>query len=39
MSWLSLPQIKWFVPFPLLLAIAPVIWLFFRKTWRERVLP
>ncbi len=35
MSWLSLPQIKWFVPFPLLLAIAPVIWLFFRKTWRE----
>src|SRR5581483_7093014 len=35
MSWLQLPQIKWAVPIPLLLAIAPVIWLFFRKTWRE----
>jgi membrane protease YdiL (CAAX protease family) len=35
MSWLALPQIKWAVPFPLLLAIAPLIWLFFRKTWRE----
>ena len=30
MNWLSLPQIKWFVPFPLLVAIAPLIWLFFR---------
>jgi membrane protease YdiL (CAAX protease family) len=35
MTWLALPQIKWVVPFPLLLAIAPLIWLFFRKTWRE----
>src|SRR4029077_3584826 len=35
MNWLSLPQIKWIVPFPLLVAIAPWIWLFFRKTCRE----
>jgi hypothetical protein len=35
MSWLQLPQIKWAVPIPLLLAIAPVVWLFFRKTWRQ----
>src|SRR5882724_2319339 len=35
MNWLALPQIKWIVPFPLLIAIAPVIWLFFRTTWRE----
>ena len=35
MSWLELPQIKWAVPFPLLVAVAPVIWLFFRATWRE----
>jgi hypothetical protein len=34
MSWLSLPQIKWALPIPLLVAIAPLIWLFFRKTWR-----
>ena len=34
MSWLALPQIKWVVPFPLLLAIAPLIWLFFRGSWR-----
>jgi membrane protease YdiL (CAAX protease family) len=35
MQWLELPQIKWAVPYPLLVAVAPVVWLFFRKTWRE----
>jgi membrane protease YdiL (CAAX protease family) len=35
MGWLQLPQIKWFVPIPLLVAIAPIVWLFFRRTWRE----
>src|SRR5262245_20355811 len=34
MQWLELPQVKWAVPIPLLVAIAPVIWLFFRDTWR-----
>src|SRR4051812_18089102 len=35
MHWLELPQVKWAVPIPLLVAIAPVIWLFFRGTWRQ----
>jgi hypothetical protein len=35
MQWLEQPWIKWAVPIPLLVAIAPVIWLFFRQTWRE----
>lgn len=35
MQWLELPQIKWAVPIPLLLALAPVVWLFFRRTWRQ----
>ena len=34
MRWLELPQIKWAVPIPLLLAIAPLTWWFFRDTWR-----
>ena len=34
-SWLELPAVKWAVPIPLLLAIAPVVWWFFRGTWRE----
>jgi membrane protease YdiL (CAAX protease family) len=34
MQWLELPQIKWAVPLPLLVAVAPVVWLFFRGTWR-----
>lgn len=33
--WLELPPIKWAVPIPLLVAIAPIIWWFFRKTWHE----
>jgi len=35
MHWLEHPQIKWAIPIPLLVAVAPVIWLFFRKTWQE----
>jgi membrane protease YdiL (CAAX protease family) len=35
MQWLEQPSVKWAVPLPLLLAVAPVIWAFFRKTWRE----
>lgn len=35
MHWLELPQIKWAVPIPLLVAIAPVIWWFFRDTWKH----
>ena len=35
MMWIEQPHVKWAVPIPLLLALAPLIWLFFRKTWRE----
>jgi len=35
MQWLEQPHVKWAVPIPLLIAIAPLVWLFFRKTWRE----
>lgn len=35
MTWIEQPHVKWAVPIPLLLALAPLIWLFFRKTWRE----
>jgi membrane protease YdiL (CAAX protease family) len=35
MQWLEQPHIKWAVPIPLLLAVAPLIWVFFRRTWRE----
>jgi membrane protease YdiL (CAAX protease family) len=35
MQWLELPQIKWALPFPLLVAVAPVVWLFFRRTWHQ----
>jgi membrane protease YdiL (CAAX protease family) len=35
MQVFELPQIKWAVPLPLLVAVAPVVWLFFRRTWRE----
>ncbi|HET6279406.1 MAG TPA: CPBP family intramembrane glutamic endopeptidase [Polyangia bacterium] len=34
-TWLELPYIKWAVPIPLLLAIAPLIWWFFRATWHQ----
>ena len=35
MAWLEQPHVKWAVPLPLLLALAPLIWLFFRSTWKE----
>src|SRR3954470_24655520 len=35
MTWLELPAVKWILPIPVLLVIAPVVWLFFRATWRE----
>jgi hypothetical protein len=35
MQWLEQPHIKWAVPIPLLIAVAPIIWAFFRRTWRE----
>jgi membrane protease YdiL (CAAX protease family) len=35
MQWLEQPLVKWALPFPLLVAVAPIIWWFFRKTWRE----
>src|SRR5436305_6169371 len=35
MNWVELPAVKWALPLPLLIALAPVVWLFFRGTWRE----
>ncbi len=35
MTWLELPAVKWILPIPVLLVIAPVVWWFFRATWRE----
>jgi membrane protease YdiL (CAAX protease family) len=35
MQWLEQPAIKWAIPIPLFLAVAPVIWWFFRSTWRK----
>lgn len=35
MAWIEQPHVKWAVPIPLLLALAPLIWLFFRSTWRH----
>jgi membrane protease YdiL (CAAX protease family) len=35
MHWLEAPQIKWAIPIPLLVAVAPLVWLFFRRTWRQ----
>jgi membrane protease YdiL (CAAX protease family) len=35
MQWLEHPAVKWAIPLPLLAMIAPLVWLFFRATWRE----
>ena len=35
LGWLERPEVKWFVPLPLLAVLAPLVWLFFRDTWRE----
>ena len=34
MQWLEQPHIKWAVPIPLLILVAPIVWAFFRSTWR-----
>jgi hypothetical protein len=34
-QWIEQPHVKWAVPIPLLIALAPLVWLFFRSTWRE----
>lgn len=34
-SFLDYPPVRSLVPIPLILAILPVIWLFFRSTWRD----
>ncbi|MEO7035722.1 MAG: type II CAAX endopeptidase family protein [Polyangiaceae bacterium] len=34
-SFLGYPPIKALIPIPIIAAIAPLIWLFFRDTWRE----
>jgi membrane protease YdiL (CAAX protease family) len=35
MNWVELPAIKWALPIPLLVGVAPFVWWFFRSTWRE----
>jgi membrane protease YdiL (CAAX protease family) len=35
MHWLELPAVKWAVPLPMLALVAPVVWLAFRRTWKE----
>jgi membrane protease YdiL (CAAX protease family) len=35
MQWLELPAVKWAIPLPVLAAVAPLVWLVFRGTWRE----
>jgi membrane protease YdiL (CAAX protease family) len=35
MNWVELPAVKWVLPIPLLLVVAPFVWWFFRGTWRE----
>jgi membrane protease YdiL (CAAX protease family) len=35
MQWLEQPAVKWAIPIPMLLAMAPIVWWFFRSTWRE----
>jgi len=34
-QWLESPLIKGPLPIPVIILIAPIVWLFFRKTWRE----
>ena len=32
-AWLADPAIRWVLPLPVLLALAPLVWRFFRSTW------
>jgi membrane protease YdiL (CAAX protease family) len=34
MGWLEQPGVKWFLPLPILALLAPIVWRFFRGTWR-----
>jgi membrane protease YdiL (CAAX protease family) len=34
-DWIENPAIKWALPVPMLAGMAPLVWLFFRRTWRE----
>lgn len=34
-EWLEAPALKWFLPVPMLAAVAPLVWLVFRRTWKE----
>jgi membrane protease YdiL (CAAX protease family) len=34
MHWLELPAVKWAIPLPVAAALAPLIWLVFRSTWK-----
>jgi membrane protease YdiL (CAAX protease family) len=34
-QWIEHPAVKWALPIPILAALAPLVWLFFRRTWRE----
>jgi membrane protease YdiL (CAAX protease family) len=34
-EWIEAPALKWLLPVPMLAAMAPLIWLVFRRTWRE----
>lgn len=35
MRWLEQPALKWAIPIPLFVAVAPLVWWFFRSTWRK----
>lgn len=35
LAWLDQAHVKAFLPVPIFLLLAPIIWLFFRSTWRE----
>ena len=35
MHWLEQPAVKWVVPIPMLVLMAPIVWWFFRSTWRQ----
>jgi hypothetical protein len=34
-EWIENPALKWALPIPVLAAMAPLVWLFFRQTWRQ----
>jgi membrane protease YdiL (CAAX protease family) len=33
-EWIEHPALKWALPIPMLAAMAPLVWLFFRRTWK-----